>query len=125
MGNTNFSIHLPRASFDRHATAQVVLRAVRSLGIDAIVNDRNDICVGKDKICLLTLLSCAHACPNLLSTSTSQALRTRSSRTERTIMAPCSSRHGWTHSVSCCVLARCVCMFRSTRLCNFTESLVT
>ncbi|KAI0722351.1 Lipoyltransferase and lipoate-protein ligase [Cerioporus squamosus] len=50
LGNTNFSIHLPRGSFDRHATAQVVLRAVRSLGIDANVNDRNDICVGKDKI---------------------------------------------------------------------------
>ncbi|KAE9407207.1 Lipoyltransferase and lipoate-protein ligase [Gymnopus androsaceus JB14] len=50
-GNTNFSIHLPRASFDRHLTAQVILRAVRSLGIDdAIVNDRNDICVGKEKI---------------------------------------------------------------------------
>ncbi|KAI0091836.1 Lipoyltransferase and lipoate-protein ligase [Irpex rosettiformis] len=49
-GNTNFSIHLSRTSFDRHATAQVVLRAVRSLDIDANVNDRNDICVGKDKI---------------------------------------------------------------------------
>ncbi|KAI0355388.1 Lipoyltransferase and lipoate-protein ligase [Trametes cingulata] len=51
LGNTNFSIHLPRASFDRHATAQVVLRAVRSMGVDANVNDRNDICVGKEKIC--------------------------------------------------------------------------
>ncbi|VDC02518.1 unnamed protein product [Peniophora sp. CBMAI 1063] len=42
-GNTNFSIHLPRTSFDRHATAQVILRAVRSLDIDASVNDRNDV----------------------------------------------------------------------------------
>ncbi|THU91917.1 Lipoyltransferase and lipoate-protein ligase [Dendrothele bispora CBS 962.96] len=50
LGNTNFSIHLPRQSFDRHATAQIVLRAVRALGIDANVNDRNDICVGKEKI---------------------------------------------------------------------------
>ncbi|KZP21546.1 Lipoyltransferase and lipoate-protein ligase [Athelia psychrophila] len=50
LGNTNFSIHLPRTSFDRHATAQVVLRAVRSLGIDANVNERNDLCVGKDKM---------------------------------------------------------------------------
>ncbi|KAI0773387.1 Lipoyltransferase and lipoate-protein ligase [Irpex lacteus] len=50
LGNTNFSIHLSRTAFDRHATAQVVLRAVRSLGIDANVNDRNDICVGKEKI---------------------------------------------------------------------------
>ncbi|KAI1796086.1 Lipoyltransferase and lipoate-protein ligase [Ganoderma leucocontextum] len=50
LGNTNFSIHLPRASFDRHATAEVVMRAVCSLGVDANVNDRNDICVGKDKV---------------------------------------------------------------------------
>ncbi|KAL7282633.1 LOW QUALITY PROTEIN: hypothetical protein ACG7TL_004105 [Trametes sanguinea] len=53
LGNTNFSIHLPRASFDRHATAQVVMKAVRSLGVDATVNDRNDICVGKEKICFI------------------------------------------------------------------------
>ena len=50
LGNTNFSIHLPRRSFDRHATAQVVLRAVRSLCINARVNERNDICVGQEKI---------------------------------------------------------------------------
>jgi len=50
MGNTNFSIHLPRSSFNRHATAQLVLRAVRSLDIDAQVNDRNDICVGSHKM---------------------------------------------------------------------------
>ncbi|KAI0321960.1 hypothetical protein OF83DRAFT_1096648 [Amylostereum chailletii] len=50
LGNTNFSIHLPRTSFDRHATAQVVLRAVRSLNIDANVNDRSDICVGSHKV---------------------------------------------------------------------------
>ncbi|KXN89511.1 Lipoate-protein ligase A [Leucoagaricus sp. SymC.cos] len=57
LGNTNFSIHLPRHSFDRHVTAQVILRAVRSLGIDASVNDRNDICIGKDKISFLVPLS--------------------------------------------------------------------
>ena len=45
MGNTNFSIHLPRSSFNRHETAQLVLRAVRSLDIDARVNDRNDISI--------------------------------------------------------------------------------
>ena len=45
LGNTNFSIHLPRTAFDRHATAEVVLRAVRALGVDARVNDRNDVCV--------------------------------------------------------------------------------
>ena len=31
-----------------------MLRAVRSLGVDANVNDRNDICVGKDKIRLFS-----------------------------------------------------------------------
>ena len=50
LGNTNFSIHLPRTSFDRHATARTVLDAVRSLSIDANVNERNDICVGKEKV---------------------------------------------------------------------------
>jgi lipoate-protein ligase A len=55
LGNTNFSIHLPRMSFDRHATARIVLRAVRSLGINAHINDRNDICVGKDKMSLIFL----------------------------------------------------------------------
>ncbi|PFH50145.1 hypothetical protein AMATHDRAFT_121908, partial [Amanita thiersii Skay4041] len=55
LGNTNFSIHLPRTSFNRHATAQIILRAVCSLGIDAHVNERNDICVGAFKISLLSL----------------------------------------------------------------------
>ncbi|KIK10376.1 hypothetical protein K443DRAFT_670995, partial [Laccaria amethystina LaAM-08-1] len=51
LGNTNFSIHLPRTSFDRHLTAQIVLRAVRALGVaTAALNERNDICVGADKV---------------------------------------------------------------------------
>jgi len=50
LGNTNFSIHLPQSSFDRRATGNVILGAVRSLGIDAQLNDRNDICIGPYKI---------------------------------------------------------------------------
>ncbi|KAJ7129146.1 Lipoyltransferase and lipoate-protein ligase [Mycena epipterygia] len=51
LGNTNFSIHLARRAFDRRVTSQIVLRAVLSLGIaTARLNDRNDICVGEDKI---------------------------------------------------------------------------
>jgi hypothetical protein len=50
LGNTNFSIHLPRTEFDRFSTGKLVLKAVQSLGIDANLNDRNDICVGKDKM---------------------------------------------------------------------------
>jgi len=60
LGNTNFSIHLPRSSFDRHVTAQVVVRAVRSLNIDAWVNDRNDICVGPYKMSILWLSDSIH-----------------------------------------------------------------
>ncbi|EKM59482.1 uncharacterized protein PHACADRAFT_137307 [Phanerochaete carnosa HHB-10118-sp] len=56
LGNTNFSIHLPRSAFDRNETGQVVLNAVRSLGVDAVLNDRNDICVGGDKILLSDIL---------------------------------------------------------------------
>ncbi|KIJ69859.1 hypothetical protein HYDPIDRAFT_104496 [Hydnomerulius pinastri MD-312] len=50
LGNTNYSIHVPRTTFDRSLTAQVVLRAVRALGIDAYVNERNDICVAGEKV---------------------------------------------------------------------------
>ena len=50
LGNTNYSIHVSRSSFDRKVTAEVIVRAVRSLGIDAGVNDRNDICAGEYKI---------------------------------------------------------------------------
>ncbi|KAF9777420.1 Lipoyltransferase and lipoate-protein ligase [Thelephora terrestris] len=54
LGNSNYSIHLPRSSFDRNDSAKVVLRAIQSLGLaDANVNERNDICVGKFKICPL------------------------------------------------------------------------
>ncbi|KAJ7228162.1 hypothetical protein GGX14DRAFT_486508 [Mycena pura] len=61
LGNTNFSIHLSRRTFDRRATSQIVLRAVRSLGIEhASVNDRNDICVGDDKMSHRRTVDLAH-----------------------------------------------------------------
>ena len=49
-GNTNYSLHLPRSAFDRNKTAEVIVRAVRSLGIKAEVNERNDICAEGYKI---------------------------------------------------------------------------
>ncbi|KAG6335499.1 hypothetical protein ID866_3588 [Astraeus odoratus] len=49
-GNTNYSIHVPRAAFDRTKTAEVVVRAVRALEVDAYANERNDICVGSKKM---------------------------------------------------------------------------
>ncbi|TFK29027.1 Lipoyltransferase and lipoate-protein ligase [Coprinopsis marcescibilis] len=50
LGNTNYSIHLARTTFDRHVTAQVIVRALQRLGLDAGVNDRNDICIGTNKV---------------------------------------------------------------------------
>ncbi|KAG8218884.1 hypothetical protein J3R82DRAFT_4563 [Butyriboletus roseoflavus] len=49
-GNTNYSIHVPRTTFDRTVTANVVVRAVRALSVDAYVNERNDICVAREKM---------------------------------------------------------------------------
>jgi len=53
LGNTNFSIHLPRSSFNRQITGELILRAVCSLGINAHRNERNDILVGPDKMSTL------------------------------------------------------------------------
>ncbi|KIJ57023.1 hypothetical protein M422DRAFT_773736 [Sphaerobolus stellatus SS14] len=50
LGNANYSIHLPRESFDRHKTSKVIQRALQSLHVNAEVNDRNDICVGGFKV---------------------------------------------------------------------------
>uniref|UniRef100_D8PNI2 Putative lipoate-protein ligase A n=1 Tax=Schizophyllum commune (strain H4-8 / FGSC 9210) TaxID=578458 RepID=D8PNI2_SCHCM len=51
LGNTNYSIHVPRTWFDRNVTSQIVLRAVRGMGVPgATVNERNDVCVGTDKM---------------------------------------------------------------------------
>ncbi|KAH0840156.1 hypothetical protein J3R83DRAFT_1139 [Lanmaoa asiatica] len=50
LGNTNYSIHVPRTTFDRTATANIIVRAVRALGVDASVNERNDICVAGEKM---------------------------------------------------------------------------
>ncbi|KAI6034954.1 hypothetical protein F5J12DRAFT_710523 [Pisolithus orientalis] len=48
--NTNYSIHVPRASFDRAKTANIVVRALRALGVEGYANERNDICVGGKKM---------------------------------------------------------------------------
>ncbi|CAK5280025.1 unnamed protein product [Mycena citricolor] len=51
LGNTNFSIHLPRRAFDRQTTGALILRAVTTLDIPGVrLNDRNDICVADDKV---------------------------------------------------------------------------
>lgn len=43
LGNLNFSIILPRAKFDLGESFQVILDAVKSLGLDAVRSGRNDI----------------------------------------------------------------------------------
>ncbi|KAF7332581.1 Lipoyltransferase/lipoate-protein ligase [Mycena kentingensis (nom. inval.)] len=50
-GNTCFSIHSSRTAFDRKASANIVVRAARALGIpSARITERNDIAVGEDKV---------------------------------------------------------------------------
>lgn len=78
LGNTNFSIHVRRAAFDRGATGQIILRAVRSLGIDARLNERNDLCVGPHKMSLSHACPYAHALTEGAREHTSPARRTRS-----------------------------------------------
>ena len=50
LGNTNYCMFSPRATFERRTAASMVTRAVRSLGIPAYVNERHDICVEQYKM---------------------------------------------------------------------------
>lgn len=43
LGNTNYSILIPKDMFERRPNAELVARALNTLGVDAKVNDRNDI----------------------------------------------------------------------------------
>ncbi len=48
MGNLNFSFITPKADYDTKRSSSVILRAVKSLGIDAVLSGRNDI-LAEDK----------------------------------------------------------------------------
>ncbi|KAF9429095.1 Biotin/lipoate A/B protein ligase, partial [Entomortierella beljakovae] len=52
MGNTNYSIMMPRDVFDRRTNVELVCRALQELDIPAIVNERHDITVDGKKICV-------------------------------------------------------------------------
>ncbi|KAF8988660.1 hypothetical protein BGZ52_005181 [Haplosporangium bisporale] len=43
MGNTNYSIMMPRAVFDRRTNVELICRALHELDIPALVNERHDI----------------------------------------------------------------------------------
>ncbi|KIO31047.1 hypothetical protein M407DRAFT_68553 [Tulasnella calospora MUT 4182] len=58
LGNTNYSIMVPRASFERRPNAELVARAVASLGPPAWVNERNDIVVEGFKMSFWHLFTC-------------------------------------------------------------------
>ena len=49
-GNTNYSVAIPRTSFDRRTNAEVVARGLNTLGVSASVNERNDVVVDKFKM---------------------------------------------------------------------------
>ncbi|KAL7413024.1 hypothetical protein BDY24DRAFT_71388 [Mrakia frigida] len=50
LGNTNYSILIPKDMFERRPNAELVARALNTLGVDAKVNDRNDITLDGFKI---------------------------------------------------------------------------
>ncbi|KDE05823.1 hypothetical protein MVLG_03767 [Microbotryum lychnidis-dioicae p1A1 Lamole] len=50
LGNTNYCVFVPRLEFERRTNAELVARALNNLGIEAYVNDRNDICVDSFKM---------------------------------------------------------------------------
>ena len=50
LGNTNYSVHTPRLSFDRAKSGAVPVNALRALQIPASLNDRHDVVVNGYKI---------------------------------------------------------------------------
>jgi len=48
-GNINFSFLLPESLYDQEKQFEVVVRALRDLGVPAVKNERNDLCVGARK----------------------------------------------------------------------------
>ncbi|KAG0100033.1 hypothetical protein BGZ93_004624 [Podila epicladia] len=50
MGNTNYSIMMPRAVFDRRTNVELICRALHDLDIPALVNERHDIVLDGKKI---------------------------------------------------------------------------
>jgi lipoate-protein ligase A len=94
MGNTNFSIMLPRLLFTRNHGAELVAKAVRErLGVEqCTVNERNDVIIRDGERDL-------KVSPSMLRSFTRAHLddrfpgrRTRSFSTGLIIMAQCSSR---------------------------------
>ncbi|KAF9938778.1 Biotin/lipoate A/B protein ligase [Mortierella alpina] len=54
MGNTNYSIMMPRDVFDRRTNVDLICRALHELDIPAIVNERHDIYLKVNKSSLIT-----------------------------------------------------------------------
>ncbi|KAI1321813.1 Biotin/lipoate A/B protein ligase [Mortierella claussenii] len=50
MGNTNYSIMMPREVFDRRTNVELICRALQELDIPAVVNERHDITLDGKKI---------------------------------------------------------------------------
>ena len=50
MGNTNYSLMMPRAEFQRKVGVSMVCRALHQMDIPASVSERYDLCIGSSKI---------------------------------------------------------------------------
>ncbi|KAJ3049918.1 hypothetical protein HK097_009092 [Rhizophlyctis rosea] len=50
IGNTNYTVIMPRDDFDRRKSASLISRALHHLDIPSSVNDRHDLVIGPNKI---------------------------------------------------------------------------
>ncbi|KAG0341060.1 hypothetical protein BG004_006163 [Podila humilis] len=62
IGNTNYSIMMPRAVFDRRTNVELICRALHELDIPALVNERHDIVLDGKKISPNSHLFCHVRC---------------------------------------------------------------
>jgi lipoate-protein ligase A len=64
MGNTNYSIMMPREVFDRRTNVELICRALQELDIPAVVNERHDITLDEKKIgdYFVAIAVLAHIC---------------------------------------------------------------
>jgi hypothetical protein len=122
MGNTNFSIILPRLLFTRSHGAELVARAIRRrLGIDGCgVNGRNDVVIrdGEREF----KMSCSFCSTRkMLTGRTSLGRRTRLYSTELIIMGRCSSRQILLISGNHSSPRRYVCLLLPSRRCRTSD----
>lgn len=114
LGNTNYSIMVPKDNFDRRPNAELVARALNSLGVDAVVNERSDITLQGSKMSPGAPFFFECRSLTSLARSTSLAQRTSSTTGGRTTMERCSSQRTSRLSVTLSDRTACVPEYNSS-----------